>query len=156
MQQSVTPKQDWVRRIQQVLESGKPFRYITTEGKKIFVLFAADTFRRSGHEVSIDIAPTETGISSLIITIFPSKNFIEFTLRRNDEPTVIIQQISDSNCTKVSLRGCGTVIHSLFQIMDWALHSGWYVDKTMMSTLTQQKETTKQRNTTLHIIIRKG
>tara|TARA_B110001452_G_scaffold225526_1_gene199515 strand:+ start:3436 stop:3906 length:471 start_codon:yes stop_codon:yes gene_type:complete len=156
MQQSITLKQDWIQRIQEVIAHNIPFQYQTITGNKLFVLFAADTFRRSGHEVCIDIVPTESRISCLIITIFPKKTSIEFTLRRHDEPHAIIQQIINSNCTKVSLRGCGTVVYSVFQIMDWALHSGWYVDNTMMSTLTQQKTMTKQRNTTLHIVIRKG
>lgn len=156
MQQSLTPKQDWVQRIEQVLATNHPFQCKATLGNKIYILFAADSFRRHGHEVIIDIVPTETQISCLSVTIFPAKIFIEFTLRRHDEPQAIIEQIIDSKCTKVSLRGCGTVIFKLFKIMDWALHSGWYLDNTMMSTLTQQKDTTKQRNTTLHIIIRKG
>lgn len=156
MQTSPTPKQDWIQHIQQVLGTNAPFRYKTIESNKLFVLFAADTFRRSGHEVCIDIVPTETCVTSLIITIFPQKSLIEFTLRRNDEPNTIIQQIHHSKCTQVSLRGCGTVIRSLFKILDWALHSGWYIENTVMSTLTQHTDTTKQRNTTLHVIIRKG
>jgi len=156
MQQSLTPKQDWVQRIEQVLALNIPFQFKAILGNKLYILFAADSFRRHGHEVIIDIVPTEKQISCLVITIFPTKQFIEFTLRRHDEPQAIIEQIIDSKCTQVSLRGCGTVIFKLFEIMDWALHSGWYLDKTMMSTLTQRKETIKQRNTTLHIIVRKG
>tara|TARA_B100000795_G_scaffold264688_1_gene245486 strand:+ start:217 stop:681 length:465 start_codon:yes stop_codon:yes gene_type:complete len=149
-------KQEWSQHIHQVLADGRTFQSKVNVENRIFALFAADTFRRNGHEVLVDIMPTETGISSLIITIFPIKKCIEFTLRRDIKLKDIIQQIEQSNCTKVSLRGCGTVIHSLFQIMDWALHSGWYVDNTIMNTLTQQKETIKQRNTTLYIVIRKG
>lgn len=151
-----TPKQNWIQRIQQVLSTDKPFQYKTIAGEKLLVLFAADTFRRSGHEVCIDIVPTEKRISSLIITIFPKKTLIEFTLRRSDNYADIVTKIKNSNCTKVSIRGCGTVITTLLQVSDWALHSGWYLENTVMSTLTQQKETTKQRNTTLHIVIRKG
>ena len=149
-------KQEWCNRIDKVLTEERTFQHKVDIEKRIFALFAADSFRRQGHEVIIDIMPTETGISSLLLTIFPIKNFIEFTLRRNDQSINIIQQINQSNCTKVSLRGCGTVIHTIFEIMDWALHSGWYVDNTLMSTLTQQHESKKQRNTTLHIVIRKG
>ena len=149
-------KQEWCNRIDKVLTEKRIFQYKVDIENRIFALFAADSFRRQGHEVIIDIMPTETGISSLVLTIFPIKNFIEFTLRRNDQSINIIQQINQSNYTKVSLRGCGTVIHTIFEIMDWALHSGWYVDNTLMSTLTQQYESKKQRNTTLHIVIRKG
>jgi len=155
MQQSLASKQDWIQCIQQVLVTDSPFQYKATIDK-LFILFAADQFRRNGNEVNIDIMPTETGISCLMITIFPKKTSLECTLRRDDEPSAIVQQIIDSNCTTVVLRGCGTVIQKLFLIIDWALHSGWYVENTMMSTLTQQTPTTKNYNTTLNISIKKG
>jgi len=156
MQMSSTVKQDWVQQIQQVLTNGIPFQYNTTNGNKIFVLFAADTFRRNGHRVCIDILPTESRVCGLIVTIFPLKNCIEITLRRSDDPVNIIQHIQDCNSELVSLRGCGTVIHTLFSILDWALHSGWYLDTTTMSTLSQETGASTQRNTALHVIIKKG
>ena len=156
MQQRTTAKQDWIQHIRKILATDSPFCYRAITENKIFALFAADTFRRCGHEVTIDIVPTQYNIACLILTIFPKKTFIEFTLRRNDEPQKIISQIIKSKCTKVSLRGCGTVIQSLFEIMNWALHNGWYTDNTVISTLTYQTESSKQRNTTLNIVIRKG
>lgn len=156
MQQSMTAKQEWIQHIRKILATDSPFCYRGITENKIFILFAADTFRRRGHEVTIDIVPTQFSISCLIITILPKKTFIEFTLRRKDEPQEIIRQIIKSKCTKVSLRGCGTAIQALFEIMNWALHNGWYTDNTIISTLTHQSESSKQRNTTLNIVIRKG
>jgi hypothetical protein len=110
MQHPTTGKQKWIQHIREILATGSPFCYKAITENKILLLFAADTFRRCGHEVTIDIVPTQYSISCLILTILPKKTFIEFTLRRNDEPQEIISQIIKSNCTKVSLRGCGTVI----------------------------------------------
>ena len=156
MQKSSTTKNYWILHIQQILTNGLPFQYKTTDSNQIFVLFAADIFRRSGHRVCIDILPTELGVCCLVVTIFPLKTCIEFTLRRNDDPATIINQLKNSNFTFVSLRGCGTVINTLLTIMDWALHSGWYVEKTTMSTLTHQiTSVSKQRNTALHIVIKR-
>lgn len=149
-------KQEWTQHIHQVLADKRVFQSKVDVKNRTFALFAADTFRRSGHEVLIDILPTETGVSSLVLTIYPNKNSLEFTLRRDVEIQGIVQQIYQSNCKKVTVRGCGTVIQSLFKIMDWALHSGWYLDNTILNSLTQHKETNKQHNTTLCVVIRKG
>ena len=156
MQQSITSKQEWMQYIQKTLTSGQTFHFKTTFGNKLLVLFAADTFRRNGYEVRVEIIPTEIQTSSLLILIFPRKNTKEFTLRHNDDPSDIITQIKDSKCTIVSLRACGTTVALLFQILDTKLHSGWYIDNTIMNTLTQQKDTYKKRNTVLHVVIRKG
>jgi len=149
-------KQEWIHYIGKILLDNEPFQYKTTSQNNLFILFAADSFRRNGHEVLVDIAPTELHVSCITISIFPNKTCIEFTLRYNDKPSDIIQQIIDSKCTTVSLRGCGTVVQSILKILDYVLHSGWYIDNTIMSTLTQQKETTKQRNTALHVVVKKG
>jgi len=79
-------------------------------------------------------------------------------LRREDNPLQIIEAVmGHANATTVSIRGCGTVINSLFVIIDWAIHNGWYVEKTFMSTLTQTlTNQQKQRNTTLNIVIQRG
>ena len=80
---------------------------------------------------------------------------MEFTLRREDRPIDIINQCNRRGIEQVSIRGCGTVINSLFVIADWALHNGWFVEKNVMSTLTQVTETqVKHRNTTLHLVMK--
>lgn len=151
-------KQDWVNRIQQVLATGTVFTYKTHEENKTPLLFAVDVFRRLNHVVTIDIEPTEFAKACLYITITPGKRYFEFTLRREDNPMKIIESIMrHTQATTVSIRGCGTVINSLFSIIDWAIHHGWYVDKTFMSTLTQTlANQQKQRNTTLNIVIQRG
>ena len=151
-------KQDWVNRIQQVLSTGTVFTHKTFENNKTPLLFAVDVFRRLNHVVTVDIEPTEISKACLHITIAPTKGYFEFTMRREDNPMQIIESItSHAQATTISIRGCGTVINSLFSIIDWAIHHGWYVDKTFMSTLTQTlANQQKQRNTTLNIVIQRG
>lgn len=151
-------KQDWVNRIQQVLASGAVFTHKTYDDNKTHFLFAVDVFRRLNHPVSINIEPSENAKACLHVTISPRKGYFEFTLRRDDNPMQIIETIMNNPLsTSVSIRGCGTVINSLFTIIDWAIHNGWYVEKTFMSTLTQTlANQQKQRNTTLNVVIHKG
>jgi hypothetical protein len=151
-------KQDWVNRIQRVLSTDTIFTHKTCEENKAPILFAVDVFRRLNHVVTIHIEPTEFSKACLYITISPNKGYFEFTLRREDNPLQIIETIANhTKATTVSIRGCGTVINSLFTIVDWAIHNGWYVEKTFMSTLTQTiTNQQKQRNTTLNIVIQRG
>lgn len=151
-------KQDWVNRIQQVLASGVIFVHKTHHENKTHFLFAVDVFRRLNHVVSLHIEPTEHCKACLTVTISPKKGYSEYTLRRDDNPVEIIEAIATNpHCDTVSIRGCGTVINALFVILDWALHNGWFVDKSFMSTLTQTTTShQKQRNTTLNIVIHKG
>lgn len=151
-------KQDWVNRIQQVLSTGTFFTHKTCDGNKTPFLFAVDVFRRLNHLVTIHIEPTEIDKACLYVTIAPKKGYFEFTMRRDDDPMNIINTIlCHQHASVVSLRGCGTVINSLFAIIDWAIHNGWYVEKTFMSTLTQTLPSQqKQRNTTLNVVIHKG
>lgn len=149
-------KYDCIQQITAVLLQNKPYVFKTTIGDKTVILFAADTFRRRGHEVHIDIQPTQYHTTTLVVIIHPLKSTVEFTLCRDDNTDNIITKIEHSNYTTVTIRACGTVIKSLFAILDWTVHNGWYVDKTSMSTLTQMIDNAKQRNTTLHVTIKKG
>ena len=151
-------KQDWVNRIEQVLESGDTFIHKTCDDSKTTLLLAVDVFRRLNHNVSIHIEPTEYMKACLTVIITPAKGYYEYTLRRDDEPLEIIESIrANKSCNTVSIRGCGTVINSLFTVLDWTLHNGWFVEKTFMSTLTQTVVNhQKQRNTTLNIVIHRG
>ena len=151
-------KQDWVNHIQQVLSTGTIFTHKTCEDNKTHFLFATDVFRRLNHMVTIHIEPTEFGKACLYVTIAPTKGYLEFTMRREDNPVQIIDTITNqTDITTVSLRGCGTVINALFTVVDWAIHNGWYVEKTFMNTLTQTLSSQqKQRNTTLNVVILRG
>ena len=151
-------KQDWVNRIEQVLESGDTFIHKTCDDNKTPLLFAVDVFRRLNHNVSIHIEPTEHMKACLTVIVTLAKGYYEYTLRRDDEPLEIIESIrANKSCNTVSIRGCGTVINSLFTVLDWTLHNGWFVEKTFMSTLTQTAVNhQKQRNTTLNIVMHRG
>lgn len=151
-------KQEWVNRIEKVLSEGHVFTQKTMDPNKSAFLFAVDVFRRLNHSVTINIEPTEYGKVALHVTISPLKTYFEFTLRRDDNPQSVIDSIMrNTSANKISIRGCGTVINSLFEILDWALHNGWFVDKSFMSTLTQTlANQTKQRNTTLNVVIHRG
>ena len=153
----VLQKQQWVARIESILGAGQTFQHRICEGSKSQLLFAADVFRRLNYDVVMSIDPTEFGKASLLVMIKPLKNFQEFTLRRDDNPYDIIQKIRQPHVHVVSIRGCGTVIDSLFVIVDFALHNGWIINKTFMSTLTQVLDNhAKQRNTTLQIVLHRG
>ena len=158
MQQGqVFQKQQWVGHIENILNSGQTFQYRTLAANKSQLLFAADVFRRLNYNVSLAIDPTEFGRASLLITIQPQKKFYEFTMKRDDNPVDIIRKINQPYVHIVSIRGCGTVIDSLFVIIDYALHNGWIIDKTFMSTLTQTLDNnSKQRNTTLQVVLCRG
>lgn len=151
-------KQDWVNRIGEVLGAGNVFVHKTTDENKSVFLFAVDVYRRLNYDCTLHIEPTEHGKACLCVTISPTKGYYEYTLRRDDNPAHIASLImANPNATTVSIRGCGTVINSLFKIIDVALHSGWYVQKSFMSTLTQTlTNQTKQRNTTLNVVIQRG
>jgi len=151
-----SPKYDCIQQITDVLIQNKPYVFKTTNGDKTFILFAADTFRRRGHEVHIDIQPTQYYTTTLVVIIHPLKSTTEYTLCRDDNIANIISKIEHSTCTNVTIRACGMAIKSLFAVLDWAVHNGWYVDKTFMSTITQLIDNVKQRNTTLHVTIKKG
>ena len=42
----------------------------------------------------------------------------------------IIELMSAPNVNVVSLRGCGTVVNTVCALMQWALHNGWFLEKT--------------------------
>jgi len=151
-------KQDWVNRIESTLADGAPFVVKTTDPNKSPLLFAVDVFRRMNHNVRIAIEPTEHGKACLYVTVQQTKGYYEYTLRRDDDPEQIIESMAaNSTATTVSVRACGTVLDSLFSILDWALHHGWYVDKAFMSTLTQTlANKNKQRNTAMNVVIHRG
>mgnify|MGYP001260347316 CR=1 FL=1 len=151
-------KQDWVKSIDAILARGEIFCHRTQESNKAPLLFAADVFRRLNYGVNIAIEPTQYQKAALVVIIHPTKCNFEYTLKRNDNPMDIIEEIyTNPVITTISIRGCGTVINSLFTIIDWSIHNGWYVEKTFMNTLTQTLPSqTKQRNTTMSIVLCRG
>ena len=89
------------------------------------------------------------------ISISKKSNAFEFTIRRNDKAVDYIEQIHPEIQT-ISIRGCGTVIHVVFQIIEWAIHNGWLIDKSFIGTLTQIHQKNTQRNTTFRAILHRG
>lgn len=150
-------KLEWVETIRQTLQTGSAFYTKTTGENKGPILFAADVFRRHNHDVVVEFDATNTGKAALHVTISAEPTCLEFTIRRDDNLEDILTRMMDPNVLCVSVRACGTVINAVCAVVEFAIHRGWYVDKTMMNTLTQiSSNNSKQRNTTLHVVIRRG
>ena len=150
-------KKEWVQHIDTFICQGKPFIYKCVEENKAHILFACDYFRRRRHDVKISLQPTLEKNAVLNICILPPRNFLEFTIRRDQSSESIIESIVNSNAVAVSVRGCGTVINIVCNVVEWAIHNGWYVDNTVLNTLTQiSSDKLKQRNTTMMVILRRG
>ena len=150
-------KQEWIDHIQSILNQGRYFNISYQESSKASLLFAVDVFRRRMHHVTVDLKPTPDGKGALLITISPEQNSLAFTVKRDQSAEEILQRMSDPNITSVSIRGCGTVIDIVCLVVEKAINSGWYVENTHMNTLTQQHSLiTKQRNTTMLFVMRRG
>lgn len=150
-------KLEWVATIRKTIESGRPFYIRTVDENKAPLLFAADVFRRQNHDVVVRIDASDSGKAILHITISDTPTCLEFTIRRDDNIKTILEKISSPNIQCVSVRACGTVINSVCKVVEYAIHRGWYVEKNIMNTLTQISDTnSKQRNTTLHVVLRRG
>lgn len=150
-------KLEWVSHITNVLHSGFPFSVSIVDENKAPLLFACDIFRRRNHDVRINIQPSETRKAVLHVWISCKPTTLEFTVRRYDTAANIIERMSDPYIECVTVRGCGMVTNTVCGVVEHAIHSGWFVEKTFMSTLTQTLPAqSKQRNTTLHVVLRRG
>ena len=150
-------KLEWVAVIRQTLDTGMPFYIRTADENKAPLLFAADVFRRQNHDVVVRLDASDSGKAVLHVTISADARCLEFTIRRDDSLQDILQKMSNPNVSCVSVRACGTVINTVCQVVEHAIHRGWYIDKTIMNTLTQiSSMNSKQRNTTLHVVLRRG
>ena len=150
-------KKEWVAHIQLILDSGQPFVHSTLDQDKASLLFACDIFRRRKHDVHIQLTPSETGYVVLNVCISVQKTALEFTLRRDQRPESIINCMGHPAIRVVTIRGCGTVLNTVCRVVEAALHSGWFIEKNVLNTLTQtSQDNTKQRNTTLLVVLRRG
>lgn len=150
-------KKEWVAHIQAVLESGQPFVHKTSAQDKADLLFACDLFRRRKHDVCVELVPSETGQLVLNVCISVEKTSLEFTLRRDQSPESIINYMDHPTIRVVTIRGCGTVLNTVCRVVEIALHSGWFIEKNVLNTLTQTgQDNLKQRNTTLLVVLRRG
>lgn len=149
-------KHEWVQHIDSTLQTDNAFTVKCTEQDKATLLFACDVFRRRRHDVRIDFSPTQDDKMVLQVCILPIKSRLEFTLRRNQTADEIIRAVTP-DIHIISLRGCGTVINTVCQVMEWALTHGWFLQKSFLNTLTLQNQSSnKQRNTTLVVVLRRG
>lgn len=149
-------KHEWVQHIDSTLQTGNAFTVKCNQHDKATLLFACDVFRRRRHDVKIDFSPTQEHSIVLNVCILPIKSRLEFTLRREQTSSEVIEAITPDVST-VSLRGCGTVINTVCEVIEWALTHGWFLQKSFLNTLTLQNQTSsKQRNTTLVVVLRRG
>lgn len=150
-------KQEWIQRIETTLAQGVVFTVACTDTDKASLLFACDLFRRRKHRVNLQFQPTQQGIVVLHVSILPFQNAIECTIKRDQKVEDIIAKMSDAHIEHVSVRGCGTVINTVSNVVQWAIHHGWFVEKTFLNTLIQNgAHKNKQRNTTLMVVLQRG
>jgi hypothetical protein len=150
-------KQDWITHIECILSQGRPFNMSYIESNKAPLVFACDTFRRRKYPVTMSFEPTQEGLLNMHVTIMPIQNTVEITVKRDDTLESIIQQISSPVLETATIRGCGTVINIVCEAIQFAIHNGWFVEKSFMNTLVQMSPThAKQRNTTLSVFLRRG
>jgi len=150
-------KKEWVVHIKSILEQGRTFVHKTSDYNKAPLLFACDVFRRRNHDVHLEMVPSETGEAVLNVCISYGITAFEFTVRRNQTPESITEAMQQSNLKVVTIRGCGTVINTVCQVVETAIHTGWFIEKNVLNTLTQTSiDDVKQRNTTLLFVLRRG
>jgi len=148
-------KQAWVDKINETLATRNHFLATVPACKATALIFACDVFRRRKHDVDINIEASETNTAILKVVVSKATSAVEFTVRRGDNAQQYLSQVGD-DIEKISVRGCGTVIVTVFEIIEWAIHNGWLIEKSFMGTLTQNIGRGPQRNTTFHAVLRKG
>ena len=150
-------KKEWVQYIENILSQQVPFTHRTMEDNKAPLLFAVDVFRRRGNDVKVSLEPSDTRKVVLHVYISPFMSAVEFTLRRNQSVVDVIKVMKSPIVKVVTIRGGGTVINTVCSVVENAIHDGWYMEKNILSTLTQKGiGNTKQRNTTLLVVLRRG
>lgn len=151
-------KQDWIRHIETaLLVENRPFILSYTDQDKASLIFACDVFRRRKHLVRMHFEPTLTGLLNLHVVISPLQSTLEITVKREDTLDSVIESLSAPHLQNVTIRGCGTVLNIVCNAMQYAIHNGWFVEKTFMNTLVQMSpDNLKQRNTTLSVYLCRG
>jgi len=149
-------KQEWIDVINSSLENGQAFGISYYEADKASLLFACDVFRRRMYDVRVGMDASENGTGSLNVSISHKQNSLSFTVKREDNGHEILRQLTSPDIECVTIRGCGTVINVVCDVVSRAIHHGWYVENSHLNTLTQKHQNTKQRNTTLLFVLRRG
>ena len=151
-------KWDWITHINNAINTGRIFVHSLIDDNKSQLLFACDFFRRKNYDVVINIEPSESGQAILNVVVHPLPNCVDITLCRGDTMATITEKIATTT-TKMRIRACGTVLEQLLTLTEWGLNNGWYVEKSMMNTLTlppNVDNTFQAKNTTLQIVLRRG
>lgn len=150
-------KQDWIRHIEAILLENRPFILSYTDQDKASLIFACDVFRRRKHLVKLHFEPGLAGHLSLHVVIAPLQTTLEITVKREDTVQSVIEHFKASHLQNVTIRGCGTVLNIVCNAIQYAIHNGWFVEKTFMNTLVQMSaDNLKQRNTTLSVYLCRG
>ena len=146
-------KQDWVNYIEAELAKGR-FVYRAFFPNKAPFLFACDMFRRRGHAVDLFFDVVEFGPPCTGVIISQTQENTDITVRRDSTMEDILQRMQGFR--KVCVRGCGTTVEMVSNVVHFAIVHGWYVDHTEMGTLVKMVDGCKQRNTTLLVILCRG
>ena len=150
-------KKEWIALIEQQLESQLPFTCNIADENKAPLLFACDIFRRRRHDVTVSLDASHTGKAVLHVCISSDISALEFTVRRNKTPHSILEAMRSPSVKVVTIRGCGTVINTVCKVVETAIHTGWFIEKNVLNTLVlTNDDATKQRNTTLLVVLRRG
>jgi len=150
-------KKDWVAQIEKRLESQLPFTCHITDDNKAPLLFACDVFRRRRHDVTVSLDASHTGKAVLHVCISCDISALEFTVRRNKTHHSILDAMMSPTVKVVTIRGCGTVLNTVCKVVETAIHTGWFIEKNVLNTLVlTNDDDTKQRNTTLLVVLRRG
>ena len=151
-------KRDWMTQINNAINMGRVFVHSTVDDHKSQLLFACDFFRRKNYDVVVNIEPSESGQAILSVVVHPHPTCVDITLSRDDNMEQIVGKISPTT-TKMRIRACGTVLDNLLKLSEWGLNNGWYIEKSMMNTLTLPSADAtnfQPKNTTLQIVLRRG
>lgn len=151
-------KRDWMTQINNAINMGRVFVHSSVDDNKSQLLFACDFFRRKNYDVVINIEPSESGQAILNVVVHPLPTCVDITLSRDDKIANITEKIAPTT-TKMRIRACGTVLDQLLKLSEWGLNNGWYVEKSMMNTLTFTSKVDNNfqpKNTTLQIVLRRG
>lgn len=143
-------KQQWIEHISTYLQHG-PFTYRSFLPSNATMLFAVDVFRRRGHKVDIFFEVVEIGPPCIGFVIFPGIESTDITIRLDTTVQDVIERMM--GCQIVRIRGCGTTIDLVVQVVKMAICRGWYVEKTNMGTLVKLDNDAKHRNTTLMVTL---
>ena len=146
-------KQDWVQHIEARLVHG-PFTYRSFFSNKAPLLFACDVFRRKGHRVRIFFEVVEQGPPCTGIIISPDIETTDITIRRDSVLEDVLARMSGYSSVRV--RGCGTTIQMVNDVVHVAICNGWFVVDTQLGTLVKVVGDVKQRNTTLVVTVSTG